>query len=485
MRRAESSHESKIFVTCRITTLTREFLEISVRFWRRWLQSLYRSANLSPCSSGRLVRRFHPMNLITVQKQSPIADLWFADSLSVMRDCWAEFPSVWSDWPPVIFSIRSTKTMSLDRYFVLYRESACHIRGCLIFWLCYRPCIAFSKAQSENLGSRGKILASLNQFRKSENCQTVRRKQMWARIWLTRLRRRLFCGHWASFHEKRYFELSLSGLAQYLCPIFGKGAIWVQNLESYRVWRFWMKFDRRREISRIESLKKMWSTVLCPSFPIDSVHSEGESIKPASPKSGLKYIDEDIRMFSWNVALLRWWNKKERCNSRVSSFFWTDQKSRIDKRAFSSSFSKKDFIQFSNRFRVIQNLDPIKRITSRSQIQSMGNLPPRICQLFQPLNSRGRDDQIGETARTTTSRIQTIAIESIVHCANWSVRQIENRVFSKELRLLHFTNWSASDRETNRSDHCSDFSFPNRLSGIFQILSRFATHVICSDVSRE
>jgi len=89
----------KIFVTCSITTLIREFLEISVRFCRRWLQSLYRSANLSPCSSGRLVRRFHPMNLITVQKQSPIADLWFADCLSVMRDCWAEFPSVWSDWP--------------------------------------------------------------------------------------------------------------------------------------------------------------------------------------------------------------------------------------------------------------------------------------------------------------------------------------------------------------------------------------------------
>jgi hypothetical protein len=47
-----------------------------------------------------------------------------------------------------------------------------------------------------------------------------------------------------------------------------------------------MNFDRlAEELSLIESLKKMSSAVQNPSFPIDEVHWEGDSVKSASPKS--------------------------------------------------------------------------------------------------------------------------------------------------------------------------------------------------------
>jgi hypothetical protein len=59
------------------------------------------------------------------------------------------------------------------------------------------------------------------------------------------------------------------------------------------------------ELPLIESLKKMSSTVFRPTFAVDDVHFEGDSVKSASPKSGFPCVGEDIGIFSWNVALLR------------------------------------------------------------------------------------------------------------------------------------------------------------------------------------
>jgi hypothetical protein len=53
----------------------------------------------------------------------------------------------------------------------------------------------------------------------------------------------------------------------------------------------------------IERLRKMSFLVLHQNFPVDIGHSEGDSVKFASPKSGFPYTDEDIKIFSWNVAL--------------------------------------------------------------------------------------------------------------------------------------------------------------------------------------
>jgi hypothetical protein len=60
-----------------------------------------------------------------------------------------------------------------------------------------------------------------------------------------------------------------------------------------------MNFDRvAEELPLIESLKEMPSPVLPLSFPVDDVHSEGYSIKSASPKSGFPDIGENIGIFS-------------------------------------------------------------------------------------------------------------------------------------------------------------------------------------------
>jgi hypothetical protein len=75
------------------------------------------------------------------------------------------------------------------------------------------------------------------------------------------------------------------------------------------------------EIPQIESLRKLSLLALRLNFPVDNVHFEGDSVKFASPKSGFPYANEDIRIFSWNVAFLRPGNHKEILKVRAKSLF--------------------------------------------------------------------------------------------------------------------------------------------------------------------
>jgi hypothetical protein len=83
-----------------------------------------------------------------------------------------------------------------------------------------------------------------------------------------------------------------------------------------------MEFARAdRGITLIESLKKMLSALHRANFSVDNVHSEVDSVKSASPKSGFPDVDEGIRIFSWNATLLRRWNHNEIFESAVKRFF--------------------------------------------------------------------------------------------------------------------------------------------------------------------
>jgi hypothetical protein len=44
----------------------------------------------------------------------------------------------------------------------------------------------------------------------------------------------------------------------------------------------------------IERLQKISWPIPRPNFPVDKVHSEGDSVKFASPKSGFPSVDEDM-----------------------------------------------------------------------------------------------------------------------------------------------------------------------------------------------
>jgi hypothetical protein len=62
---------------------------------------------------------------------------------------------------------------------------------------------------------------------------------------------------------------------------------------------------------------KISSTVPRPNFPVNGGHSEGDSVKSASPKSSFPNVDEDIGIFSWNVISLRRSNDKEFLKARI------------------------------------------------------------------------------------------------------------------------------------------------------------------------
>jgi len=67
----------------------------------------------------------------------------------------------------------------------------------------------------------------------------------------------------------------------------------------------------------IESRKKVSPAVPRPNSPLDNIQSKNDSVKSPFPKSDFPHVDEDIRIFSWNIALLRRWNNKEIFQSRA------------------------------------------------------------------------------------------------------------------------------------------------------------------------